>query len=97
LRAAAALSLLVRLLILLVQEFAVIRDFANRRIRRGRNLYQIQTAFAGHAKRFKRLHYSQLTAIFVNHPDFASPNPLINADTVALRPEIPICDNSPSR
>jgi len=96
-RAAAAFALLVCPLVLLVKKFAVIGDLANRRIRRGRNLHQIQSAFAGHAKRFKRLHDAELTAVFVNHPDFASSNPFIDADPIALRPEIPICDSSPSK
>jgi hypothetical protein len=95
-RAAATFALLVRPLILLVKKLAVIGDLANRRIGRGRNLHQIQSAFAGHAKRFKWLHDAELTAVFINHPDFASSNPFIDADTIALRPEIPICDNSPS-
>jgi hypothetical protein len=96
-RATAAFTLLVRTLVRLVKKLAVIGDLANRRIGRGRNLHQIQSTFAGHAKRFKRLHDAELTAVFVNHPDFASSNPLIDANPIALRPEIPICDNSPSR
>jgi hypothetical protein len=96
-RATAALTLLVCPLVRLVKKLAVIGDLANRRIGRGRDLHQIQSAFAGHAKRFKRLHDAKLTAVFVNHPDFASSNPFIDADAIALRPEIPICDNSPSK
>jgi hypothetical protein len=94
-RAAAAFALLVRFLVLLVEKLAVIGDLANRRIRRGGNLHQIQPAFPGHAKRFKRLHDAELTAVFVNHPDFASSDAFVDANAVALRPEIPICDKSP--
>jgi hypothetical protein len=35
-----------------------------------------------------------LPTIFVNHPDFASSNPFIDADTVRL-PEIPLSDKTP--
>src|SRR5215471_39529 len=93
--AAAAFALLMSSLVLLVQKLAVIGDLANRRIRGGRNFHQIQAAFAGHAKRFKRLHHAKLTAVFVNHPDFASTYAFVDANTVALLPEIPICDSSP--
>ncbi|HSC46318.1 MAG TPA: hypothetical protein VLC94_10815 [Candidatus Acidoferrum sp.] len=93
---AAAFALLVRPLVLLVEKLAIIGDLANRRIRGWRNLDQVQSPFASHAKRFKRLHYAELTTIFINHPDLASANPFVDADSVALRPEIPISDNSPS-
>jgi hypothetical protein len=56
---------------------------------------KIQSAFAGHAKRLKRLHDAELAAIFVYHPDFASTDAFVDANAVALLPEIPICDNSP--
>jgi len=94
LRATAALALLVGFLVLLVLEFTVIGNLANGGIRRGRNLHQIQTAFTSQAHGFKRLHDAQLSAFFVNHPDFASSNPLVDADTVRL-PKIPISDNNP--
>jgi hypothetical protein len=73
---------------------AVIRDLADWRIRRGRNLYQVHATFASQPKRLERLHHPQLTAFFVNHPDFASPNPFVNANPLNL-PEIPISDKSP--
>jgi hypothetical protein len=41
------------------------------------------------------LHDAELTAVFINHPDFASANAFVDANAVALRPEIPICDKSP--
>jgi hypothetical protein len=94
LRTTAALALLVGFLVLLVLEFAVIGDLANRRIGCGRNLHQIQTAFTRQSHSFKRLHDAQLPAIFVNYPDFASPDPLVDADTVRL-PEIPLSDKTP--
>jgi len=40
------------------------------------------------------LHDTQLTAILVDYPDFPSPDPFVDADTVGL-PEIPLCDKSP--
>src|SRR5437763_551443 len=95
-RSAAALALLVRLFALLIEKLAVIGDLANRRISGRRNFHQIQSAFASHAKRFKRLHYPELATFFVNHPDFASANPIVDTDSVAHLPEIPFCDKSPS-
>jgi len=94
LRATAALALLMRLLILLIEELAVVRDLANRRVRRGRDFHQVQSAFAGKPNGFVRLHHPKLGAFFINHPDFARPDPLIDAGTVAL-PEAAFCDNSP--
>jgi hypothetical protein len=40
------------------------------------------------------LHYPELSSFFVNNPDFARPDPLVDADTVGL-PEIPFSDKSP--
>src|SRR5712664_1401758 len=94
LRATAALALLVGFFVLLVLEFAVIGNLANGRIRRRRNLHQIQTFFTRQTHCFERLHDAQLPTIFVNHPDFASSNPFIDADTVRL-PEIPLSDKTP--
>ena len=94
LRTAAALALLVRLFIQLILVFAVVGDFANRRIRGRRYLHQIQSPFARQTKRFKRLHNTQLPAIFINHSNFPSAYPFVNADTVGL-PEIPLSDKSP--
>ena len=94
LRATAAFPLLVGSLVLLVLVFAVVGDLANRRIGRGRNFHQIQSTFPRQTDRLKRLHDAQLPAIFVNHPDFAGPNPLVDADPVRL-PEIPLSDKNP--
>src|SRR6202171_2002714 len=57
LRTAAALALLVRLFVLLIEKFAVIGNLTNRRVRSGRNLHQIQSLFARHFYGFKRLHF----------------------------------------
>ena len=94
--ATAALALLVRLLALLIEKLAVVGDLANRRIGGGRNFHQVQSLFASHPKRFKWLHYPELATLFVNHPDFASANPIVDTDSVAHLPEIPFCDKSPS-
>jgi hypothetical protein len=40
------------------------------------------------------LHYSKLATFFVNHSDFASAYPFVDADTVGL-PEIPFSDKTP--
>jgi hypothetical protein len=94
LRAAAALALLVGLFALLVEEFAVIRDLADWRIRGGRDFHQVQSSFAGHFHGLERLHYSKLATLFINNSDFARPDPFVDADAVGL-PEIPFSDKSP--
>jgi hypothetical protein len=95
-RTPAAFALFVRLLVRLVEKLTIIGDFANGRVRRRRNLHQIQTALTSEADRFKGLHNAELGAFFVNHTDFARSNPVIDADSITL-PEIPFRDNSPLR
>ena len=94
LRATTALALLMRLFTLLVEKFAVVGDLANRGIRRGRDFHQIKSPFSRQTNCLVRLHHPKLGAFLINHPDFARPNPLIDAGAVAL-PEAPFCDNSP--
>src|SRR6266478_8749125 len=94
LRATAALALLMRLFILLVKKFAVVGDLANRRIGGGRDLHQVESLFARQTDSLERLHHPKLGTFFINHPDFARPDPLVDAGTVAL-PEAAFCDNSP--
>src|SRR5713101_1207298 len=95
LRAAAALSLLVGLLVGLIKIFAVVGDFTNGRIGRGRNFHQVEPLFLGQLYGFKRLHDAELAALFINHPDLARPYSFVNANTIAL-PEAAFCDKSPS-
>jgi hypothetical protein len=94
LRAATALALLVGLFVLLVKKFAVIGNFANRRIGRRRNFHQIQSAFARHLNGFVWLHDAKLTAFFIDDPYFTRPYALVHSSAVAL-PEVAFCDNSP--
>ena len=68
------------LFLLLVQKFPIIHDAANRRLRGGRNLYQIQILFAGHLERFKGRQDSDLLTFVANHANFARPNTIIYAD-----------------
>jgi len=94
LRATAALALLMRLFILLVKKFAVVGDLANRWIGGRRDLHQVESAFSRQTNSLVRLHHPKLGAFLINHPDFARPNPLVDARTVAL-PEAAFCDISP--
>src|SRR5712664_1718112 len=94
LRATTALALLMRLFILLVKKFAVVGDLANRRIGGGRDLHQVESLFARQTDSLVRLHHPKLGTFFINHPDFARPDPLVDAGTVAV-PEAAFCDNSP--
>ena len=66
--------------LLLVQVFPVIHDAANRRLRRGGNLYQVKVTFTGHLERFERWQDADLLAFIVNHANFARANTLICAD-----------------
>jgi hypothetical protein len=67
-------------LFLLVQKFPVIHDAANRGLRGGGNLDQVQILFAGHLERFKWRHDSDLLAFIADHANFARANTLICAD-----------------
>src|SRR5262249_3681592 len=66
--------------LLLVQVFPVIHDAANRRLRCGGNLYQVEVTFAGHLERFERWQDADLFAFIVNHANFTRANALICAD-----------------
>jgi hypothetical protein len=94
LRTTAALALFVRFFVGLVKIFAVIGNLANWRVRRGRNFHQIKTALARQLHRLEWLHDAKLAALFINHPDLASANPLVDADAIAL-PEAAFCDIPP--
>ena len=67
-------------LLLLIQKFPVIHDAANRRLRGGRNLYQIKVLFACHFESVKRRHDADLLAFIANHANFAGANTIICAD-----------------
>src|SRR2546429_6320328 len=95
LRAAAAFALLMSFFVGLVKIFAVVGDLANGRISRGRDFHQVEPSFPGQLHGLKRLHDAQLTTLFINHPDFASPDSFVDANAVAL-PEAAFCDKSPS-
>ena len=94
LRALLLLALLVRFFVGLVKVFAVVGDLANRRIRRRRNFHQIKPLLARQLHGLEWLHHAKLAALFINHPDFARANPLVDADAVAL-PKAPFCDIPP--
>src|SRR2546421_153416 len=95
LRAAAAFALLMSFFVGLVKIFAVVGDLANGRISRGRDFHQVEPSFPGQLHGLKRLHDAQLTTLFINPPDFASPDSFVDANAVAL-PEAAFCDKSPS-
>jgi hypothetical protein len=79
-------------LFLLVQKLPVIHDAANRRLRRGRDLYQVQILFAGHFERFKGRQNADLFAFITNHANFFRANALVCADKTLvdtnLRPSL---------
>jgi hypothetical protein len=77
-------------LLLLVQEFPVIHDAANRRLRCRGNLYQVKVLFAGHLERFERLQDADLLAFIINHANFAGANTLIYADKSFIDANLPL-------
>ena len=81
------LSRLMLPLVELVEVLAVIDDAADRRRGGGRNFYEVQSLAPRDLQGFKGGHDAKLIAVLVNHPDFFSPDPLIN-------PNVPICDKN---
>ena len=67
-------------LLLLVKILPVIHDAADRRLRGGRNLDQIQILAAGQFERFVRGQDSDLPTLVVNHANFARSNAIIGSD-----------------
>ena len=72
------------LLLLLIQKLPIIHNAANRRLRGGGYLYQVQISFAGHFQRFVRRQDSDLLALVINHANFACANALICADKTLI-------------
>jgi hypothetical protein len=86
-------SLLVLLLAFLIQEFAVVGNFADRRIGRRRDLHEVQATFAREFNRLERLHHSQLPAFFINDANFPRPDLIVYPDPI-IRPKTPLGDKS---
>ena len=72
-------------LIFFVQIFAVILNAANRRHGVGRDLYQVEAAFAGNFKSFKGWENAKLFSIFVNDANFTRAYPIVDADKLFRR------------
>jgi hypothetical protein len=83
-------------LFLFVQVAAVILDAADRRDSVGRNLNQVQTALTRNAQRLIGRQDAELLPVFVDYPDFASANPVIDANKRLGRTFIE-CDGAPPR
>ena len=66
------------LFFLLVEELAVIHNAAHRRIRSGRDLYQIKILLTGLSRRIHWVHNAQLFTLWANHADFPRPDALIH-------------------
>jgi hypothetical protein len=83
-------------LFLLVKEAPVVLNTADRGDRAGRNLDQIEAAFAGNLQRLKGRQNAQLFAIFVDNADFARANSIVDADK-GLCGTFVECDGAPPR
>lgn len=69
---------LVRPLLLIVLELAIVHDLADRRICVGRNLYQIEAGIICHDHRTFRCHNTDILAVSANKPDFRCPDPFVD-------------------
>src|SRR5216683_5821931 len=67
-------------LFVLVQEFPIIHDAANRRLRGRGNFHQVQVSFAGHLERLEGRHHANLFPFVTDHANFARPDALVHAD-----------------
>ena len=65
-----ALALLVGLLLGLIFDTTDVEEFCNWRIGARADLDQVEAYFLRLFKGFPRIHYAQIFAIFVDHPDF---------------------------
>ncbi len=72
-------------LIFFVEEFAVILNAANRGHGVGRDLYQVEAAFASNFESFKGWENAKLFSIFVNHANFTRTYPIVDADKLFRR------------
>ena len=83
-------------LFVLVQEFPVIHDAANRGLRGWGNLHQVQVFLAGHLERLEGRQDADLLSFVTNHTHFACANALIHADK-AFVDTVPPCANCAER
>ena len=67
-------------LVLLVQEFAVVLNLADRRNGVGGDLYQVERALASHLEGVKGSHDAKLFAIFVDDANLAGADAFVGAD-----------------
>jgi hypothetical protein len=67
-------------LVFFVEVFAVVLDFADGRDGVGRDLDEVEGAFAGHLQCVEGRHDAELFAVLVDHADFACADTLVGAD-----------------
>src|SRR5216683_544183 len=67
-------------LFVLVQEFPIVHDAANRRLRGWGNFHQVQVSFAGHLERLEGRHHANLFPFVTDHANFARSDALVHAD-----------------
>jgi len=72
-------------LVFFVEVFAVILNAANGWHGVGRDLYQVEAAFAGNFESFKGWENAELFSIFVNDANFTRAYPIIDADKLFRR------------
>ena len=67
-------------LFVLVQEFPVVHDAANRRLRGRGNFHQVEVSFAGHLERLEGSHNADLFPFVTDDANFTRPDALVHAD-----------------
>ncbi len=80
---------LLRLFALFITEFAIIHYAAYRRAGVGRHLNKIEPPVPGPVKGFVPGYNSKLLTVFIDKPDLAGPDPLVNIDGAFF------CDTAP--
>ena len=83
-------------LFLLVEIAAIVLDAADRRNCSRRNLYQIKPSLAGDPQSFKRRKDPKLFTVFVDDPNFAGANTVVDANKGLCRTFVE-CDDAPPK
>jgi len=69
---------------------AIVHDPANGRVGRGGNLHEIQAFTFSDPDSFIGSHDPQLGAVFVDDPDFGSPNAIVDTRLIGSNTTLPI-------
>jgi hypothetical protein len=85
---------LTRALLFLVLVLPEVHDAANRRVRRWRDLDEIQTLRLGNRQRLRRRHDAELRAGVVDHANFSDPDPFVDTNAIITARSSFECDKA---